>query len=100
MIPRLVVGLILLFSISGSVGAAPAHTSLPIHPPSGKLFRFRLPFEPATLDWTLGDVPILVIQNAMRGLYRVDQDGKILPDLVESEFISEDHRTWSFHLKP
>jgi oligopeptide transport system substrate-binding protein len=44
----------------------------------------RLSFEPATLDWNLGDVPIHVINNAVEGLYAVGQDGKIAPNEAES----------------
>ena len=56
-------------------------------------------FEPATLDWNKGDVPILVIQNSMRGLYKVDAHGKVVQDLVAGEHVSSDGKTWQFELK-
>jgi oligopeptide transport system substrate-binding protein len=85
-----------LLLLSALAVAAPANP----RPPAGKLFRIRLPFEPATLDWNLGDVPIPVIQNAMRGLYRVDETGKVVPDLVADATVKDEGRTWIFHLKP
>ncbi|MBI3556702.1 MAG: peptide ABC transporter substrate-binding protein [Deltaproteobacteria bacterium] len=39
----------------------------------------RLAFEPATLDWTMGDVPIHVINNVVEGLYGVNQAGLLEP---------------------
>lgn len=43
----------------------------------------RLSFEPASLDWNKGDVPIHVINNVMEGLYRVDEKGKVRPDQAQ-----------------
>lgn len=39
----------------------------------------RLAFEPATLDWNLGDVPIHVINNVVEGLYSVNESGTVIP---------------------
>ncbi len=69
------------------------------HPPGGKIFRFRLPFEPATLDWNKGDVAIPIVQNTMRGLYRVDSNGTVVPDLVESSTLKDEGKKWLFRLK-
>ena len=91
-------------ALSPSPAATPSPTPAPSpvkthRPPSGKLFRFRLPFEPATLDWTLGDTPVLVTLNTMRGLYRVDEEGSVVPDLVKSEQVLNEGRVWRFTLK-
>lgn len=71
-----------------------------IRPPSGKLFRFRLPQEPLTLDWNQGTIHPLLIQNIMRGLYRVGDNGEIVPDLVQSAQVMEKGKKWIFKLKP
>src|SRR5262245_56123942 len=60
----------------------------------------RLGFEPPTLDWNLGDVPIHVINNVVEGLYRVDADGGIEP--VEAESLPKAVRgkgVWRIHLR-
>jgi|GEM_PF-1587818 len=69
------------------------------HAPGGQLLRFRLPFETASLDWNLGDIPIPVIQNTQRGLYRVDAEGKVIKDLVESSQTSAEGKVWQFKVK-
>lgn len=61
--------------------------------------RIRLPFEAQTLDWTLGDVPISIIQNTMRGLFKVDAMGSVLPDLTQSFKTQNKDRTWIFEIK-
>ena len=63
-------------------------------------FNFRLNFEPSTLDWTYGDTPILVTLNTMRGLFRVDESGSVIADLVQSYKKSPDEKTWNFKLRP
>jgi len=70
-----------------------------LKPPAGKIFRFRLPFETVTLDWNTGDIPILIIQNAMRGLYKLDGNGKVVPDLVDSATTLKNGKVWIFNLK-
>lgn len=40
----------------------------------------RLAFEPATLDWNQGDVPIHVINNVAEGLYFIDTQGRLTFD--------------------
>lgn len=39
----------------------------------------RLSYEAETLDWTMGEVPIHVINNIVEGLYEVSADGNIVP---------------------
>ena len=56
-------------------------------------------FEPVTLDWNKGDVPILVTLNSMRGLYRVNAQGKVERDLVNHESTSDGGKTWKFELR-
>lgn len=68
--------------------------------PSSQTLKVRLPFEPATLDWNLGDVPILVVQNTMRGLYRVDTQGKVVPDLVVRSKTLSGGTLWRLELEP
>jgi len=91
---------LLLFSVAGIWGLF----LLTIGPALGasakeKLFHFRLPFEPATLDWTLGDVPIWVTQNSMRGLYRVDEQGKVVPDLLRKASQRSGGKAWRLELQ-
>lgn len=38
----------------------------------------RLEFEPASLDWNRGDVPIHVINNVVEGLYKIGARGELL----------------------
>lgn len=82
-----------------SAAAAPTGAPRAKGPPSGKIFRFRIPFEPTTLDWNLGDVPITVVQNVMRGLFRVDEQGQVVPDLVDSFDPQAGGKVWRFHLR-
>lgn len=84
---------------SPTYGGDPTPSPKPKRPPSGKVFRLRLAFEPATLDWTLGDIPIWVIQNTMRGLYRVNAQGQVESDLVDSAQVSDGDKRWVFTLR-
>ncbi len=68
-------------------------------PPSGRIFRMRLALEPATLDWQLGDISIPITQNIMRGLFRIDESGKVIPDLVDSFSSKEAGKRWLFQIK-
>ncbi len=107
MIASFALGLLAVFGFASSSLAAepaPAPSSLarafrPVRPPSGRLFRFRLPFEPATLDWTHGDTPVLVTLNTMRGLYRVNEQGEVTADLVKDAETLSDGKLWRFTLK-
>jgi oligopeptide transport system substrate-binding protein len=84
---------------AGARAETAAHGSPTPARASTSIFRFRLNFEPRTLDWNQGDVPILVVQNLMRGLYRVDVRGEVVPDLVESARTLEGGRRWEFTLR-
>ncbi len=75
--------------------AAPATTAEPI------TVGLRLAFEPATLDWTLGDVPIQVINNVVEGLYGVDEAGLVVP--VEAKELPRrmgQTAAWRISLRP
>jgi ABC-type oligopeptide transport system substrate-binding subunit len=78
---------------------APLANSADHPPPGGKVFRFRLPFEPQTLDWHLGDVPIPITQNIMRGLFKVDAKGNVVPDLVDTFESKDGGKRWLFRMK-
>lgn len=68
--------------------------------PSGRVLRFRLAFEPATLDWTMGDVPIWVVQNTMRGLFKISpKTNQPEPDLVEKYEWSDDGKLLKLKLQ-
>src|SRR5579862_2439989 len=62
----------------------------------------RLPHEPASLDWTLGDVPIHVINNTVEGLYRLDATGRILAEEAEAmpAPVQQSMGSWRIRLKP
>lgn len=60
----------------------------------------RLPFEPPTLDWNLGDVPIHVINNIMEGLYAVDAKGKVVPVEAKAMPRKKGERAFVITLKP
>jgi peptide/nickel transport system substrate-binding protein len=57
--------------------------------------------EPANLDFTTTDgaaIPQALLYNVYEGLVQVDQEGEIQPGLAESWEISEDRKTYTFHL--
>src|SRR4051794_30642045 len=56
--------------------SAPAATTAPSPPPD--TLGLRLAFEPATLDWNKGDVPIHVINNVVEGLFGVSPEGRVV----------------------
>ncbi len=91
--------LALAFLAGLSSAAAPPESPRVKGPPSGKIFRFRIPFEPTTLDWNLGDVPIAVVQNVMRGLFRVDDRGRVVPDMVDTFESKGGGKVWTFRLR-
>src|SRR3954468_97960 len=86
--------LVLIGQVPNSALAASAE-----NPPAGRIFRMRLTFEPVSLDWNLGDIPIVLIQNAMRGLYRIDEDGSVSSDLARDAKVSSDGKTWTFEIQ-
>ncbi len=47
----------------------------------------------------MGDIPIIVTQNTMRGLYRVDAKGAVVPDLADGVSTSADGLVWNFKIK-
>ncbi|MBY0471414.1 peptide ABC transporter substrate-binding protein [bacterium] len=99
MITRL--GLVtLILVLFGQVPLQTANAASADNPPAGRIFRMRLTFEPVSLDWNLGDIPIVLIQNAMRGLYKIDEDGSVSADLVKDAKVSSDGKTWTFELQP
>ncbi len=68
--------------------------------PTGTL-RFRLNSDPSTLDWNLAATSFesYIIMNLMEGLVEVGMDLKPKPRLAERWDISEDGRTYTFHLR-
>jgi len=58
-----------------------------------------LPSEPSTLDFTSnGDAPLPLLYNVYQTLVKDDQNGKIVPSLAKSWDISDDRKTYTFHL--
>lgn len=68
--------------------------------PAGTL-RINLGTEPPTLDWTLAtdSTSIQVIEQLMRGLTRMGPDLVPRPALARSWELSEDARSYTFHLR-
>ena len=70
--------------------------------PAGKIYRTYLSADPTTLDPALsndagsGELCALLYN----GLVRFDHQTTILPDIAERWEISEDSRTYTFHLRP
>src|SRR5690349_12886946 len=57
--------------------------------------------EPASLDFGTTDgaaIPQALLDNVYEGLVKLDQDGKVVPDLAKSWDISSDRKTYTFHL--
>lgn len=59
----------------------------------------RLSFEPATLDWNMGDVSIPVVQNTMEGLYQTDEKNSVFA--VQAEGMPKEIKSnmWKIVLK-
>lgn len=58
--------------------------------------------EPANLDFTTTDgvaIPQALLVNVYEGLVKLDQDGKIVPLLAKSWEVSDDRKTYTFHLQ-
>jgi peptide/nickel transport system substrate-binding protein len=57
--------------------------------------------EPASLDFTKTDgaaIPQLLLDNVYDGLVKLDNSGKIVPDLAKSWTVSDDRTTYTFDL--
>lgn len=65
------------------------------------VLRINLGTEPPTLDWTRAtdSVSIMVIEQLMRGLTRLDAELRPKPALAERWDVSPDGRTYVFHLR-
>lgn len=63
--------------------------------------RINLDAEPPTLDWNLATdhTSIRVIYNIMEGLTEYDKDLNPIPALAERWDVSEDGKTYTFHLR-
>ncbi|MCC7441526.1 MAG: peptide ABC transporter substrate-binding protein [Bdellovibrionales bacterium] len=88
---------------AGAWGAgqeAPAPKPAPAKPSQGTL-RFRIPADPATLDWTLAhtNAETYVIMNLMEGLLEEGPDLKPRPALAQSWTQSPDGKTYTFKLR-
>jgi peptide/nickel transport system substrate-binding protein len=58
--------------------------------------------EPANLDFTTTDgaaIPQLLLDNVYQGLVRLDDSGKIVPELAKSWDVSSDGKTYTFNLE-
>ena len=60
-----------------------------------------LPSQLSTIDTTqtTDKVTFTVVQHIFEGLYRLDDDSKVVPGLAKSVDISEDGKTYTFHLR-
>jgi oligopeptide transport system substrate-binding protein len=70
--------------------------------PNGRFLRLSFQSDPRSLDPRIGiDFPSsLAVKMLFEGLMRIGQDGKIEPALAESYEISDDHKIYTFHLRP
>lgn len=68
---------------------------------SGRTFTMRLAQEPETLDWNRAHTPIetYLLVNLMEGLVGFDSKLNTVPALAESWKISQDGKTYTFHLR-
>ncbi|MGN6687235.1 MAG: ABC transporter substrate-binding protein, partial [Actinomycetales bacterium] len=69
--------------------------------PSNDAIAIGLVAEPASLDFTTTDgaaIPQALLDNVYEGLVKLDQDGKIVPDLAKSWTVSPDRKTYTFDL--
>ncbi|MGN6524223.1 MAG: ABC transporter substrate-binding protein, partial [Actinomycetes bacterium] len=69
--------------------------------PSNDAIAIGLVLEPASLDFTTTDgaaIPQALLDNVYEGLVKLDQDGKIVPDLAKSWTVSPDRKTYTFDL--
>lgn len=66
-----------------------------------KIFRFVVPSEPPTLDWSLATdhVSADILVNLMEGLVIFDKDLKPQPAMAENWEISPDGKTYTFNLR-
>ncbi len=65
------------------------------------VFRMHLASEPPTLDWSLAtdNVSIRVIENLMEGLAQYDDALQPIPAVAKKWDVSEDGKTYVFHLR-
>lgn len=63
--------------------------------------RFRIESEPATLDWNKAHSwqSSFILLNIMSGLTQLDEQLKVQPALAEKWEVSDDHKTYTFHLR-
>ncbi len=76
--------------------------SMPSATYAGDTFRFRLPTDPATLDWTLAATSFetYILMNIMEGLVEIDRHLNAVPALADSWEVSKDGLVYTFHLRP
>lgn len=104
--PVLSLGVAAFFSVfavppSGvEVRAEEGKTTLPVVPPE-RIFTFRIPGDPETLDWNRAHTPIEthLLMNMMEGLVAFDGGLNVVPALAESWKVSDDGRTYTFKLR-
>ncbi|MFN7684497.1 MAG: ABC transporter substrate-binding protein, partial [Oligoflexia bacterium] len=95
---------VLLFLFLGPLGFGAnrgPREQTPHRPPSGGRVRIQVQTWGSSWDWNQdkGTLPTPVVAAVQRGLYRLDPQGMLEKDLVESENASDDFRTWTFKLK-
>ncbi|HTL11795.1 MAG TPA: peptide ABC transporter substrate-binding protein [Bdellovibrionota bacterium] len=83
----------------GSTVALAADPSAP--PPAPGTLRFRIPSDPATLDWNLAHThsETYVIMNLMEGLLEEGPDLKPVPALAESWSVTTDGKQYTFKIR-
>ncbi|WP_052446888.1 peptide ABC transporter substrate-binding protein [Candidatus Soleaferrea massiliensis] len=67
----------------------------------GEIMLYDIAAEPANLDPQLAsdEQSLMVVENTFEGLLRADSDGQLEPGVAESYQISEDGKTYTFHLR-
>jgi oligopeptide transport system substrate-binding protein len=88
------------FALAALAALAVACGGGAVEPRPGRL-RLNLGTEPPTLDWTRAtdSVSVLVIEQLMRGLARLDASLRPEPALAERWEVSPDGLVWTFHLR-
>ncbi|MBB6729666.1 peptide ABC transporter substrate-binding protein [Cohnella zeiphila] len=89
---------LVLFLIAGTMLAGCGSKSASSHE---QVFNMNLTSEPPTLDPALAQdsVSFTVLTGLYEGLTRKDADGKVIPGMAESWDVSDDMKTYTFHLR-
>ena len=81
---------------------SPQNANLPVAADPHRTLTRALGGEPATLDPRLAEdnAALALAQELFEGLTAEAADGSIVPGAAEAWSVSEDGRTWTFHLRP